>query len=168
MRTGALVCAGIGAASVLALLLGSGCRVNVQAASALGQAEAEKVSSNVYIADCHPPQPGLERTVTLGKPDPNGHIREKYGPVMVYPVQVTWTGSCSGHPVGPQQTDYFENVNARYTANYYKDDFGNWSHTPFVGSCKWLHTAYQQQGGPKVPVPNAHEDHCSIADTIND
>ena len=155
-------------AAIVALTVGTGCHNKVNAETGLSQAEAEQVSSNIYISNCHLPQPDLVRKVVLGKPDPNGHIREKYGSVMTYPVQVTWTGSCSGHPVSPQQTDFYENVNAKYTASYYKDQFGNWSHTPFVGTCSWVHAAYQPQGQPKTPVPNAQAEKCGISDTVND
>ena len=155
-------------AAILALATATGVQHQVSAASGLSQEEAEKVSSNIYIANCHPPQAGLTRTVALGKPDPSGHIREKYGPVLVYPIQVTWAGSCVGHPMGPDQTDFYENVTARYTSNYFKDDFGNWSHTPFVGSCRWVHKAYQQKGRQVVQIPNAQPEGCMTADTIND
>ena len=67
-------------AAIFALATATGVQHGVSAATGLSQEEAEKVSSNIYIANCHPPQAGLTRTVTLGKPDPNGHIREKYGP----------------------------------------------------------------------------------------
>ena len=154
--------------AIVALATGVGVQHRVSAAEGLSQPEAEKISSNIYIANCHPPQAGLTRVVTLGKPDPNRRIRERYGPVMVYPVQVTWTGNCIGHPMGPQQTDFYENVNARYTANYFKDDFGNWAHTPYVGSCRTVHKAYQQKGGPVVQIPNAQPEGCATQDTIND
>lgn len=155
-------------AAICALVAGLGCNHQVSAATALSQAEAESISNNIYIANCHPPQQGLTRTVVLGTPNPNGHIREQYGPVMVYPVQVTWTGSCVGHPMGPQQMDVYDHVQARYTASYYKDQFGNWAHTPFVGSCSWVHVSYQPQGSAPIPVPNAHAEGCSTADTVND
>ena len=154
--------------AVLALALATGCTRSVSAQAALSQAEAEKQSSNIYMADCHPPQPTLTRTVVLGKPNPNGHIREQYGPVLVYPVQVTWSGSCSGHPANPQQTDFYENLQARYTASYYKDQFGNWAHTPFVGSCSRVHAAYQPAGSPRISIPNAQPEGCRPADTVNE
>lgn len=156
------------AAAAAVLAFSTGCTHTANAQAALTQAEAEKVSSNIYIANCHPPQPGLTRTVALGKPNPNGRVREIYGPTLVYPVQVTWTGTCSGHPANDNQTDFFTDVDAKYTANYYRDQFGNWTHTPFVGVCKWIHASYQPNGSPKIPVPGAHLEGCNIADTIND
>jgi len=87
---------------------------------------------------------------------------------MVYPVQVTWSGTCSGHPAGPQQIDLYDSIQARYTANYYKDQFGNWAHTPFVGTCSWIHRSYQPSGSSSITIPNAHAETCGIADTIND
>ena len=135
----------------------------VSAASALSQAEAEKLTSIIYINGCPGAQPQLTRTLRLGTPDPNGHIREKYGPVMVYPVMLTFSGSCTGHPMG--RTDYFNGIAAKYTASYCRNEFGEWSHTPFVGSCNWSRTAYQMDGQPKAQVPAGEAaGFCSLAE----
>ena len=141
------------------------------ATGGMSQSEAERVSNNIYIAGCHLPQPGITRTVQLGQPNPNGKIREQYGAKLVYPIQITWSGSCINRTSG--LTNYYADVDAEYTANYYKDQFGKWTHTPFVGTCKWTHVAYQQDGDVKKPVPAEEQQSiqhrsCGLADTVND
>lgn len=156
-------------AAIFAMAIVAGCNHQVVAASSgLSQAEAEKISSNIYIAGCHPPQPGLVRTVTLGTPNPHAFVYGSTASVMAYPIQVTWSGSCNGHPVNVGQTDFYDNVKAKYTANYYKDQFGNWTHTSYTGTCSRVHKAYQQNGGPMVPDPNTAPATCGLADSVND
>ncbi|MBV9669955.1 MAG: hypothetical protein JOZ43_03275 [Acidobacteriales bacterium] len=155
------------------LSLTSGCTAQAGAASGekLGQTEAEQISKNIYIAGCHEPQPGITRKVALGAPNANGRIREQYGAKLVFPIQVTWSGSCVSKTTG--LTNYYDNIDAKYTAAYYKDQFGNWTHTPYVGTCRWTHTAYQQDGDTKKPVPENEQQNithksCGLADTVND
>lgn len=142
----------------------SACKTNKvnAAASGLSQAEAEKLASQITINDCTGNHSQLSQTVKLGKADPNGHIREKHGSVMVYPIQVTWAGSCTGKPMG--RTDYYANIQARYTASFYKNDFGDWSHTPYVGTCSWQRVAYQMDGQAKTDIPNPSTDSCALKD----
>ena len=141
------------------------CRTKpANAATALSQSEAQKLASTITINQCTD-RAALKQDVKLGTPDPHGHIREKYGPVMVYPVQVTWSGSCVGKPMG--RTDFYDNIQARYTTNYYRDDFGNWAHTPFNGKCSWVRTAYQMEGQAKTNIPNAAPEGCSLMDLGN-
>ena len=136
----------------------------VDAATALTQAEAEKLVANTSINGCTD-RSKLTSQVRLGTPDPNGHIREKYGPVMVYPVQVTWTGSCVGKVIG--RTDFFANINAKYTTNFWRNDFGEWSNTPYTGLCKWQRVAYQMNGQAKTPIPNPAVEGCALMDLRN-
>ena len=144
----------------------SACKsIQVSAESALSQAEAEKLVSVTTINGCNGDRSQLQRAVKLGTPDPNGHIREKYGPVMVYPVQVTWTGSCVGGD--SNRTDFFENINAKYTTSFWRNDFGEWSNTPYNGLCKWQRVAYQIKGQPKTPIPNPSTDGCALMDLRN-
>lgn len=144
----------------------SACKTNkVDAASALTQADAEKLAAQITINQCNENRGGLSQVVKLGTPDPNGKIREKHGPVMVYPVQVTWSGSCTSKVMG--RTDYYGNINAKYTASYYKNDFGEWSHTPYVGKCSWSRVAYKMDGQAKTAIPNAPVDSCSLMDLSN-
>jgi len=135
------------------------------AQSALTQPEAEKLAAQATINNCNADRTQLTETVKLGTPDPNGHIREKYGSVMVYPVQVTWAGSCVGKVMG--RTDFYSSITARYTASYYKNDFGEWSHTPFVGKCSWSRVAYQMDGDSRTSIPNPAVDSCSLMDLSN-
>lgn len=137
----------------------------VNAATALSQAEAEKLVSVTTINGCNLDRSHLIRTVRLGTPDPNGHIREKYGPVMVYPVQVTWTGTCVGGD--SYRTDFFENINAKYTTSFWRNDFDEWSNTPYNGLCKWQRVAYQVKGQSKTPIPNPAVEGCSLMDLRN-
>lgn len=164
MKKLGLVAAGCGI--VLSVCL-TACNSNPvkAAAPALTQAEAEKILDNVTVASCTGDRSQLSRTVKLGTPDPNGHIREKYGPVMTYPVQVTWTGSCVGKVMG--RTDYYANINAKYTAGYYRNDFGEWAGTPLVGRCTDQRVAYQMDGQAKVEIPNPPMDGCSLMDLRN-
>ena len=134
----------------------------VNAASALTQADAEKLASQITVNGCNSDRKDLTQSVKLGTPDPNGHIREKYGPVMVYPIQVTWTGSCVGKVMG--RTDYYANIDGKYTASYYRNDFGEWAHTPYVGKCSWSRVAYQMDGQAKTSIPNPAVDSCSLMD----
>jgi hypothetical protein len=149
---------------VLTVLLSlPGCNTHpVSAASPLSQSQAEKLAAQITINSCNADRTNLKQSVKLGTPDPNGHIREKYGPVLVYPIQVTWTGSCVGKVMG--RTDYYENINAKYTASYYQDDFGEWKHTPYVGKCDWSRTAYQMEGEAKASIPNPPVDGCALMD----
>ena len=141
----------------------SACKsTQVNAASALTQAEAEKLAAQITINQCNADRSQLQQTVKLGTPDPNGHIREKHGSVMVYPVQVTWTGACTSKVIG--RTDYYSGIDAKYTASYYKNDFGDWAHTPYVGKCSWQRVAYQMDGQSKTPIPNASTDSCALMD----
>lgn len=135
------------------------------APAALTQAEAEKLLDNVTLAGCNADRSQLRRTVRLGTPDPNTHIREKYGPVMTYPVMVTWTGSCVGKVMG--RTDFYDSINAKYTAGYWRNDFGEWSSTPLVGTCRAQRVAYQVDGNPKFTIPNPPMDGCSLMDLRN-
>jgi hypothetical protein len=137
----------------------------VDAATALTQAEAEKLAAQITVNQCNADRSQLQEAVKLGTPDPNGHIREKYGSVMVYPVQVTWTGSCSSKVIG--RTDYYSGIKAQYTASYYRNDFGDWAHTPYVGKCSWQRTAYQMDGQPRSEIPNPPVDSCSLMDLSN-
>jgi len=137
----------------------------VNAADALSQQEAEKLAAQITINQCNGDRSQLAQSVKLGTPDPNGKIREKHGPVMVYPIQVTWAGSCVGKVMG--RTDYYSNINAKYTASYYKNDFGDWAHTPYVGKCSWSRVAYQMDGQAKTAIPNPAVDSCSLMDLSN-
>lgn len=136
----------------------------VNAASALSQAEAEKLVANTTINDCTDLSQ-LHSVVKLGAPDPNGHIRERHGPVMVYPVQVTWTGSCIGKGYG--RTDYFENINAKYETNFWRNDFDEWANTPYNGLCKRQRVAYQMDGQARTGIPNPAVEACSLQDLRN-
>lgn len=126
------------------------------AQSALSQSEAEKLAAQITINGCNAERSQLTETVKLGTPDPNGHIREKYGPVMVYPILVTWSGSCVGKVMG--RTDFYSSINAQYTASFYRNDFGEWAHTPYVGKCSWSRVAYQMDGASKSSIPNPPAD----------
>lgn len=137
----------------------------VHAASALSQSEAEKLAAQITVNGCNGDRGGLTESVKLGTPNPNGHIREKYGPVQVYPVQVTWTGNCVAKVMG--RTDYYANINGKYTASYYRNDFGEWAHTSYVGQCAWSRVAYQMDGQAKTPIPNPPTDSCSLMDLSN-
>ncbi len=144
----------------------SACKsTQVKAASALSQAEAEKLAAQITINQCNADRSQLQQTVKLGTSDPNGHIREKYGPVMVYPVQLTWTGGCTSKVIG--RTDYYSSIDAKYTARYYQNDFGEWAHTPYLGKCSSQRVAYQMDGQPKTPVPNPPTDSCALMDLRN-
>lgn len=144
----------------------SACKTTrVDAASALTQAEAEKLAAQITISGCNGDRSQLTSTVKLGTPDPNGRIREKVGAVMVYPIQVRWTGSCVGKVIG--RTDYYAGINAKYTASYYKNDFGDWAHTPYVGKCSWSRAAYKMDGQAKSSIPNPPVDSCSLMDLSN-
>lgn len=147
-----------------ALLLSLTTTQSVRAQSALSQADAQKLAAQATINGCTG-RSQLNQSVRLGTPDPNGHIREKYGSVMVYPVQITWNGSCVGKVMG--RTDFYSNINGIYTASFYRNDFGEWSHTPFVGKCSWSRVAYQMDGSSKTPIPNAAIDSCSLMDLSN-
>lgn len=137
----------------------------VDAQSTLTEAEAQQLAAQATVNGCNADRNQLAEAVKLGTPDPNGHIREKYGPVMVYPVMVTWTGSCVGKVMG--RTDFYSSITARYTASYYKNDFGEWSHTPFVGKCSWSRVAYQMDGDSRSSIPNPAVDSCSLMDLSN-
>ena len=154
------VAAGCGVVAVILSL--AACKSDkVSAADALSQAEAEKMAAQITIDHCSDAS-GIKQTVKLGTPDPNGHIREKHGAVKVYPIQVTWTGDCSDKQMG--RTDYYANINAKYTASFYRNDFGDWAHTPYVGQCSRSKVAYQVDGQGKTEIPNPPVDSCALKD----
>jgi hypothetical protein len=112
---------------------------------------AAQVMKRVVVANCDA-NPHLTETTQVAPVDPNGKVYGHYGPMRVIPVRREIIGTCAHKEIG--RTDFYR-VHAVFTLNMYQDGFGNWQHTPALGTCTGGRTAYQMDGGPIAQTPPA-------------